>query len=124
MIPSIVNVIGSSSTSVNPLRNISTVLWDGDTSMFVITVELLDATTPLSKEDIELFVFGITPEHSGAVFGLAKNKIHTAPLFGPPSSSSLAPTAKSVTPLPSRSPIFATPDPKESPGSTVPPKFP
>ena len=41
------------------------------------------------------------------------NKMYTAPLSFPPDASSLfAPTAKSLTPSPSRSPMFATESPK------------
>ena len=42
------------------------------------------------------------------------NSTQTAPLLLPPSSSNNAPTARSLTPSPSRSPIFATVTPNWS----------
>ena len=43
------------------------------------------------------------------------NMMCTVPLFKPPASSLYAPTAKSLTPSPSKSPMFATAVPKLSP---------
>ena len=55
---------------------------------------------------------------------ISKNKIQTAPLLNPPSSSENAPTAKSFTPLPSKSPISSIETPKLSSLSRVPLKLP